>query len=80
MLELAVQKRVTTSKRIFKFADDTYLVIPAVSSRSCVRGRNIARSNLGTDLQNILRLSYDDATVTIDTIRDAILTWARKPT
>jgi len=36
VLELAVQMRVTTSKRFLKFADDTYLVIPAVSCRSCV--------------------------------------------
>ena len=32
MLELAARKRVTTSKRNFKFTDDAYLVIPAVNS------------------------------------------------
>jgi len=36
VLELAVQKRVTTTKRVFKLADDTYLVTSAVNSRSYV--------------------------------------------
>ena len=52
VLELAVQKRVTMSKRIFKFADATYLVIPAVNSRSHIYGQNmIAHRNLGIEQQ-----------------------------
>ena len=52
VLQLAVQKRVTTSERIFKLTDDTYLVIPAVNSRSCVYERQ-SHIKTGTSNNNL---------------------------
>jgi len=40
---------------VVKFADDAYLVIPSVNSRSCIYGRNIAQRNVGTN--NNLKLN-----------------------
>ena len=50
MLQLAVQKRVTTSKRIFKFPEDTIRSFRQ-STLDRVYGRNITHKNLGTTQQ-----------------------------
>jgi len=48
VLQLAVQKRVTTSERIFKFSDDTYLLIPAANSIETWASSKNTKLNRGT--------------------------------